>query len=540
MLGLMMDSQLTITSMMQHADRMYPQSEIVSITHDHTRHRYTFREAFVRVRQLANALVALGLKPGDVVGTLAWNDFRHFELYYAISCAGMICHTLNPRLFPQQIEYIVNHAEDQWLFVDLTLLGIVKPLVDKLPGVKGVVVLTSAQHMPVGLPSNWHCYETLVETQSDRFDWPRLDENTASSICYTSGTTGNPKGVLYSHRSTVVHSMMQISPDAMCLSRRDVVLPIVPMFHANAWGVPYAAVMVGAKMVFPGPRLSDGATITDLINDERINYAAAVPTIWQLLLQYLKQSGRRIDPLKYVLVGGAACPLTVMEQFETDYGVDVMTGWGMTEMSPVGTVNLSARYKHLMTRDEYTRARVRAGSPLYGVEMKIVDEQDRELPWNGEAFGALKVRGPWIVQSYFKADAPAVDADGWFDTGDVATITADGVMQITDRAKDVIKSGGEWISSIDLENTACSHPAVAQAAVIGIPHPKWDERPLLIVVKKPDAELAREEMLGFLDGKIAKWWMPDDCVFVDTLPMTSTGKISKKDLRIQFADHRIV
>jgi len=539
MLGQMMDTPLTITSMMQHAQRMYPATEIVSVTHDHVRHRYTFGDAFGRIRQLANALKGLGLQSGEVVGTLAWNDFRHFELYYAVSCSGMVCHTINPRLFPQQIEYIINHAEDKWLFVDLLLLGLIQPLAHKLSGVKGVVVLSDAAHMPAGLPANWHCYESLLASQSDRFEWPQLDENTASSLCYTSGTTGNPKGVLYSHRSTVLHSMVQVSPDAMCLSRKDVVLPIVPMFHANAWGLPYAAVMVGAKMVFPGPKLGCGETLTDLINDERINYAAAVPTIWQLLAQYLQQSGRRIDPLKYVLVGGAACPLALMEVFESAWGVDVMTGWGMTEMSPVGTVNLTAKYKQEMSREQYTKLRVRAGSPLYCVEMKIVDDADRELPWNGEAFGALKVRGPWIAKAYFKGEgASAFDSDGWFDTGDVATITAEGVMQITDRSKDVIKSGGEWISSIDLENTACSHPAVAQAAVIGVPHPKWDERPLLIVVKKPGIEVTTQEILGFLDGKIAKWWLPDDCVFVDTLPMTATGKISKKDLRVQFANYK--
>ena len=536
--GLMMDVPATITSLMQFAENVHPNTEIVSVTADNPRHRYTFADAFRRTRKLANALQALGVARGERVGTLAWNDYRHFELYYAVSCAGMVCHTINPRLFAEQIEYIVNHAEDRVLFLDPMFIPLLEPLQSKLPGVKHYVVLTDEQHMPATELPGAISYEALIEPHSDSYDWPALEETAACALCYTSGTTGHPKGVLYNHRSTVLHTYASCLPDALGISRSDVILPIVPMFHVNAWGVPYGAVMAGAKLVFPGPKMGDGETLAALINEERVNLSAGVPTVWLALLNYLVESGKRVDSLKRIVVGGAACPLSIMEDFEEKFGVYTHAAWGMTEMSPVGTFN-SRLDRQALGEAEYAKLRVKAGRPIYGVEIKIVDDDNRPLPWDGVAFGALKVRGPWICSEYFKLESSeAHDQDGWFDTGDVATIDADGNMQITDRSKDVIKSGGEWISSIDLENTAVAHPAVAEAAVIGVYHPKWTERPLLLVVKKADAEVSREELLAWFDGKVASWWVPNDVVFVDSLPHTATGKLSKKDIRQQMADYR--
>ena len=535
--GLMMDSQLTITSIMKHADKIHGASEIVSFTADNPTHRYTYKDAFKRTRQLANALNALKLKKGDRIATLAWNDYRHFELYYAISCSGQICHTINPRLFPEQIEFIINHAEDKWIFTDPLFVPLLEALKDKLTSVEGYVVLTSEESMPECSLENIHCYETFIKNQSEQFDWPELEEETASSMCYTSGTTGNPKGVVYSHRSTVLHSLVGSLPDAMNLSGSDVIMPIVPMFHVNAWGTSYSAPLVGAKLVFPGPKMADGETLTNLINAEKVTYSLGVPTVWLALVEYLNASGKTVDSLKSVVVGGAACPLSLMHAMDK-HGIYMHVGWGMTEMSPLGSYNKPMEWMKDATDEEKDAYRVRAGRLVYGVEMKIVDSDKNELPWDGIASGLLMVRGPWVCNGYFKLeDQPAFDDDGWFDTGDMASIDEYGYVVITDRVKDVIKSGGEWISSIDVENAAMAHDEVQEAAVIGVPHPKWTERPLLIVVPPEGKTPDKNDIIKSLEGKIAKWWIPEDCVFVEEIPHTATGKISKKDLRERFKEY---
>lgn len=535
--GLMMDVPLTITSIMHHAERVNGDGEIVSVTRDNPRHRYSYRDAFKRTRQLANALATYDLEPGARIATLAWNDYRHFETYYAAACGGYVCHTINPRLFPEQLVYIINHAEDELVFVDPDFMPLVEALASQCPKVREWVVLTSEEHMPETALDNVVCYEQLVRSHSDEFAWPELEERSACALCYTSGTTGNPKGVLYSHRSTMLHAYAELMPDAMGLAGRDAVLPIVPMFHVNAWGTPYACPMVGAKLVFPGNKMGDGETLAALINEEGVTMSAGVPTVWLGLLAYLKQSGQTIESLKRVLVGGAACPLSVMEDFDS-HGVETRVGWGMTEMSPLGTVNESTAAREEYGEEVFAKQRLKAGRPVFGVEMKIVDDEGKELPWDGEAFGSLKVRGPWICSQYFGLEPGEAHAeDGWFETGDVATIDSNGYMAITDRTKDVIKSGGEWISSIDVENAATDHPKVAEAAVIGRYHPKWSERPLLVVVRAPDGQdLTAEDVLASLNGKIARWWMPDAVEFVDELPHGATGKINKMGLREQFKD----
>ncbi len=537
MLGLMMNEQLTITSLMQHGRSINGESEIVSVVHDNPRHSYTQAECYDRAGQLANALKKLGLKEGEVVGTLAWNDYRHMEVYYGVACSGAVCHTINPRLFPEQLVYIINHAEDRFLMVDPMFLPLIEAIEGTLTNLEGVIVLASEDSMPTTKLKNVFCYESLLDAESSEFDWPELDENTACSLCYTSGTTGNPKGVLYSHRALVLQSYACCLGGGMGLAAHDVALPIVPMFHVNAWNIPYSAALAGFKLVFPGSKMGDGESLQRLIEEEKVNYSVGVPTVWLTLLTYLRESGKKITTMKRVGVGGSACPLSIMKEFEEEHDVETITGWGMTEMAPLGSFNMLKRPREDYTQEEYDDLRVRSGRQVFGVQMKIVDESDQELPWDGNAFGALKVRGPWVVERYFKHDDSALDDNGWFDTGDVATIDSDGVMTITDRTKDVIKSGGEWISSIDLENCAMGHGDVAEAAVIGIAHPKWDERPLLIVVKAAGSTVNGDEILQFMDGKIAKWWMPDEVTFVEELPHTATGKIHKLKLREQFSDY---
>jgi 3-(methylthio)propionyl---CoA ligase len=535
----MMDRPLLISAILRHAELQHPNREIVSITADHPRHRYTFREAFARSRKLANALLRLGLQRGDRVATLAWNDFRHFEIYYGVSCSGFVSHTINPRLFEEQIAYIVNHAEDRWLFLDPAFVPLIEKLQSRLSKLEGYVILTDDAHMPATTLPRARSYESLIASESDQFEWPEFDERTASSLCYTSGTTGDPKGVLYSHRSTLLHTYAAALPDAMGLAGSDVVLPVVPMFHVNAWALPYGCAMVGAKLVFPGPKMGDPETLQSLIESEQVTFAAGVPTVWQGLIAYLEKTGKSIDSLQRVLSGGSAVPLALMNQLR-ERGVEVMQAWGMTEMSPIGTIRCLSPEAAQLPATERDALRAKQGRTVFGVELKITDDDNQELPRDGKAFGALKVRGPWIVSSYYKRDNdPAFGADGWFNTGDVATICPLGYLQITDRTKDVIKSGGEWISSIELENLAVAHPAVAQAAAIAIPHSKWQERPLLVVVLKAGASVTREELLEFYLGKVAKWWIPDDVVFVDKLPLTATGKLSKLQLRQQFTDYKL-
>ncbi len=537
MQGLMMDFPLTITSIMEHAERVHGAQEIVSVTRDNPRHRYTYADAFARVRQLANAMSAWGMSPSDRVATLAWNDYRHFETYYASACSGYVCHTINPRLFPEQIVYIINHAEDQYVFLDPDFWSLIEQVAPQCPDVKGWVVMTTPEHMPETSVANALCYEDLMTGQPDSYEWPAIDENEACALCYTSGTTGNPKGVLYSHRSTVLHTYATMMPDSMNISSADVVLPIVPMFHVNAWGNPYACPVAGAKMVMPGNKMGDGPTLAALINEEGVTMSAGVPTVWLNLLAHLRSSGERVDTLQRVVVGGSACPLSVMEEFDT-YGVDTRHAWGMTEMSPLGTSNSSGARRNQFDAETFASMRTNVGQPIFGVEVKITDDDNNELPWDGVAFGALKVRGPWICSSYFKLDgSSAHEEDGWFETGDVASIDARGNVAITDRTKDVIKSGGEWISSIEVENCATGHPMVAEAAVIGRIHPKWGERPLLIVVKNGEGDVTPDELKDFLNGKIAKWWIPDDVQYIDEMPHTATGKIQKMKLREIFEDY---
>ncbi len=534
MQGLMMDTPLLVSDLIRHADRHYHDAEIVSRRVEGDLHRYTYRDAHKRSRQLANALRRLGLKPGDRVATLAWNTHRHLEVYYAVAGSGMVMHTVNPRLFPEQIAWILNDAEDTVLFIDTTFLPLLQKIAPSCKHLKSVVVMTDRAHMPADAKTLL-CYEELVAAESDDFEWPVLDENTACGLCYTSGTTGNPKGALYSHRSTVLHAYGCCMPDAMGLSARDCALPVVPMFHANAWGLPFSAPLVGAKIVFPGGSL-DGKSLHTLFEQEKVTFSAGVPTVWAGLIQYMRENKLRLTTLKRTIIGGAACPPAMIRALEDEFGIEVNHAWGMTELSPLGSV-CKLREKHsALGPEEQRKIREKQGHVVFGVDWKIVDGNGKELPWDGEAFGDLLVRGPWVIRDYYKSTkSPLID--GWFPTGDVATIDPDGYLKITDRSKDVVKSGGEWISSIALENLAMAHPAVLEAAVIACCHPKWDERPLLIVVKKPDQEVTREQLLAFYDGKVAKWWIPDDVVFVDELPHTATGKLMKTALRERFANH---
>jgi 3-(methylthio)propionyl---CoA ligase len=538
MRGLMMDRPLLISSILEHAALRSGATAMVSHTADLGAHRTTYAELARRSRQLANALQAtFDIGIGDRIGTLAWNDHRHFELYYGISGIGAICHTINPRLFPEQIAYIINHAEDCYLFVDPMFVPLIERLAPSLPTVRGVVVLSDAAHMPQSGLAHLSCYETLLEGQPAEFDWPELDERTASGLCYTSGTTGNPRGALYHHRSTILHAMMLPLPNVFGLACDDVVLPVVPMFHVNAWGLPYACPLVGVGMVMPGPRL-DGASLYEQFERERVTFSAGVPTIWFGLLNHLKETGSRLTTLRRVLIGGSAAPCSMIEAFE-DHGVEVRHGWGMTEMSPVGAVCALDARGATLPLEARRRLQLKQGRPPWGIEMQIVGEDGAPLPRDGAAAGLLMVRGPWIASAYFRDDDATADAfqGGWFSTGDVATIDPSGYMEITDRAKDVIKSGGEWISSITLENTAVGHPDVREAAVIAAAHPRWGERPLLVVVACPDAKITKADLLAFLKDKVASWWLPDDVVFVEELPHTATGKIQKSRLRELFKDH---
>jgi 3-(methylthio)propionyl---CoA ligase len=544
MLGLMQSQPLLISSLIDFAERHHGDAEIVSRRVEGDIHRYTYRDVAVRSRRVANALDALKLGFGDRVATLAWNGYRHLELYFGVSGSGRVLHTINPRLHPDQIAWIANHAEDQVLCFDLTFLPIIQAVHAKCTTVKHWIALCDADKLPKdsGI-SGLQSYEAWIARQPETYRWPVFDENSASSMCYTSGTTGNPKAALYSHRSTILHAYAAALPDVMCLSARDSVLPVVPMFHVNAWGIPYSAALTGAKLVFPGPAL-DGKSIYELIEAERVSYAAGVPTIWQMLLGHMKPGGLKFSTLKRTVIGGSACPPAMITAFREDYGVEVLHAWGMTEMSPLGTL-CTLKNKHLsLPEAEQMKIRLKQGRAIYGVDMKIVGEDGEELPWDGKTYGDLLVRGPWILREYFKGeggDPLRTDGEGqgWFPTGDVATIDADGYMQITDRSKDVIKSGGEWISSIDVENIAVAHPAVAMAACIGVKHPKWDERPVVVVVRKPGAEVGREELLSFYEGKTAKWQIPDDVIFVDAIPLGATGKMLKTRLRESLKDYRL-
>ena len=540
----MMKTPLMISSILKHAEKNFPEVEMVSVTVDKPRHRQNYKTFAKRSRQLANVLESLGAKFGDRIGTLAWNDFRHMELYYAVSGSGMVCHTINPRLFPEQVAYIINHAEDKILFVDALVMPLVDALKEHMSKVETVVVLTDRVHMPESSFPNVLCYEELLDSQSDDYDWPEFDENTASGMCYTSGTTGNPKGVVYSHRSTLLHALAGSLPDVTGASNMQCSLPVVPMFHVNAWGAPYAALMVGTKLVLPGPKMADGETLTDLINTEEVTVSSGVPTIWLALLDYLEANQKTVPTLKRASVGGAACPRIIVERFREQHDCTVVQGWGMTETSPLGTVFCLKKGMEDYSTEQLTDLQLLQGRGVFGIEMCIVDENNDELPWDGVAFGALKVRGPWVANGYYGlSDVPGdedcpVDEKGWFQTGDVASITPDGYLQITDRTKDVIKSGGEWISSIEIENAAVNHPDIAEAAVIGRYHPKWTERPLLIVVTHKEKTLTAEGVLNFLQDKLHKMAMPDDVVFIDELPHTATGKINKLGLRETYEDYQ--
>jgi fatty-acyl-CoA synthase len=537
MLGSMQDWPLLVWKLIDHAAISYPAREIVTQTVEGPLHRTNWRELHGRAKRVAQALSALGMRQGDRIATLAWNTHRHVECWYGISGMGAVAHTINPRLFQDQIAYIANHAEDRVLFFDLSFVKLVEELAPRLTTVEHYVVMTDRAHMPSGSNLDLVCYEDLVAKQDGDFEWAHVDERAPAGLCYTSGTTGNPKGVLYSHRSNVLHTFAACQIDALGMSSRTVVLPVVPMYHANAWGIPYAAAATGAKIVMGGPNF-DAETLHRLIVDEGVTLTAAVPTVWLGMLQHLRDTGKTLGRLDRVVIGGSAAPRAMIEAFERDYGVTVAHAWGMTEMSPLGSVGMLCADGAVESHERQLDLKCKQGRALFGVEMAIKDDEGRDLPRDGKAFGHLMVRGPWIVDRYFKGDGgTVVDGEGWFDTGDVATIDERGYMQITDRSKDVIKSGGEWISSIELENAAVGHPGVLEAAVIGLPHPKWDERPLLIIVRKPGASTTKDDVLAYLDGKIAKWWMPDDVVFVDAIPHTATGKIQKTALRDQFKDH---
>ncbi len=541
MLGNLQANPINLISILRHASKWHGQQEIVSNTVEGGLHHQTYAETMRRTTKLAARLQEKGVVEGDRIGTLAWNTYRHMEAWYAISGIGAICHTVNPRLFPDQIEFIINHAEDKVLLVDLTFADLVKGLLPKLPSVRAVIIMTDKEHMPD--TEGWdtyavHCYEDFVDGGADEVDWPEFDEKTCSSLCYTSGTTGDPKGVTYTHRGNLLHAYSVMSAEAFSVNADDSVLMVVPMFHANSWGLAYAGPMSGCKLVLPGPHM-DGKSIHDIIEGEQVNKAAAVPTVWNMLIGYLNETGAGLDSLEEVVIGGAAVPPTMIKEFDDKYGVDVIHAWGMTEMSPVGTVNRPKPFFKDLSGDEKLALRAKQGCPVFGVDLKIIDDDGKVLPHDGETFGRLMCRGPWIIERYYRQEESALE-DGWFDTGDVATIDQYGYMQITDRSKDVIKSGGEWISSVDLENAAVAHPAVAMAACIGATHPKWDERPILLIkVADGAAAPSQDEIRELIGESFAKWQLPDAVIEVDDIPLTATGKIDKKPLRAEYQDYLV-
>ena len=538
MRGLMQERELLISSLLVHAETYHPAVEVVSKSVHGELVRHTWATLGSRIRRLANALTALGVRKGSIVGTLAWNTHRHLELYFAVSGMGAVLHTINPRLFEPQIQFIMNHAQDEVLFFDTSFTAMVERLRPQVPSLRQVVALTNRELLPA--MDRVHCYEDMLDEASDAIEWPVFDERTASSLCYTSGTTGNPKGVLYTHRSTLLHTLAAAVPDSLGIDASSVLLPCVNLFHANAWGIPYVAAMTGARLVLLGPHL-DAQSLYNILRDERVTHALGVPTIWTTL--FLHIDSHRLEPrqdwcLRQVVVGGSAMSRVVAERFAA-LGVHALHAWGMTETSPLGLVGRFLPKHSTLSRDQRLEVQTKQGRAVWGVELKLLDPHGASLPHDGKAVGRLMVRGPWIVGRYFKAESDATDLEGWFDTGDVATIDPDGYAQIIDRTKDVIKSGGEWIGSIEIENLVAGCPGVAAAAVIGVRHPKWQERPLLVVVKSHSEALDEQDVLRYLSDKIVKWWMPDDVIFVDALPMTATGKVSKLDLRRQFADHLV-
>ena len=538
MKGLMMNMPLTITTVMRHAEMYHGEREVVSATSEQDVQRASYSDVFRRARRLFNALQTLGCSPGDRIATLAWNHQQHLELYYGVICGGYALHTINPRLFEDQIAYIINHADDKWIFTEPDFIPILERLKPQLKHVNGIVVLGADDDAGASF-RNVHVYEHLLAGQDDACAWPELQETSACAMCYTSGTTGNPKGVLYSHRSLLLHTLSVSVLDAGGPGANDVIMPLVPMFHVNAWGLPFRAPLVGAGIVFPGRFMGNPQVVSRLIAQEKVTYGVSVPTIWQILLDHLDQSGGNLDTLRKAVVGGAATPLSLFERFMNDYGVELAQGWGMTELCSAGTLNVPGPDFELLDEEQRRQYPLKQGKPIFGLEVKITDDEDNALPWDSVAAGHLKVKGPVVARNYYgeTEEQTATDANGWFTTGDVATIDPDGTIQVTDRSKDLIKSGGEWISSIELENCAMTHPAIAEAAVISAAHGKWTERPVLIAVRKPDHALSEQEILDWFDGKVASWWKPDAVIFVEELPHTATGKVSKLTLREQYGDY---
>ncbi len=536
--GLMQKEQFNLISILQHAARWHGNGEVVSNSVEGGIHRINYADIYKRTQKLANALTRLGIQPGERIGTMAWNTWRHLECWYAIGGMGAVCHTLNPRLFADQIDYIVNHAENTYLCIDTSFLPIIANVIERLPTLKGLILLTDKAHMPDTGAFNIaiYCYEELIANEEAQFDWLDFDEHTASSLCYTSGTTGNPKGVLYSHRSNMVHALASTGANVFNLTTSDTFLMIVPMFHANSWGLSFGVPMCGGKLVMTGPHM-DGASVYKLATDEACTKSGAVPTVWTGLLEYLEANNLKMPHLQETFIGGSAVPRSMIEKFDRDYGVNVIHAWGMTETSPLGTLMRPLPFMETLSDNEKLDYLCKQGRVTYGIDMKIIDDDNNNLPHDGVAFGRLLVKGPWVIERYYKAKESALDAQGWFDTGDVASIDAYGIMQITDRAKDVIKSGGEWISSVDIENTAMGHEDLHLAGCIGVSHPKWEERPLLVAVKKPGKNPSKESIIALIGKEHAKWQLPDDVVFIDEMPLTATGKIDKKPLRAQFSKH---